>query len=307
MAPESETSDWVHREVLLALRERKPIFPLLLRGRGFSILVDTQYEDVTGERMPPDDFCDQLREVVPLPQTPQPPIPQPQPEQPPQPPPPRPAPPKKKPATLPRQHPFQPEMILIPAGEFLYGDEKEMRELPEFWIDKTPVTNAEYARFVAETGHRVPAHWEAKSPPEDIADHPVVNVSWHDAAAYAEWAGKRLPTEEEWEKAARGTDGQKYPWGDEEPTSDLCNFGGVEGGTTPVGKYSPQGDSPYGCADMAGNVWQWTASDYALGPKVLRGGSWFDVPDGLRSAFRGRDRLDDRSDNYGFRCARGSE
>jgi formylglycine-generating enzyme required for sulfatase activity len=92
-----------------------------------------------------------------------------------------------------------------------------------------------------------------------ITDHPV-RVSWHDAVAYATWAGKRLPSEEEWEKAARGTDGRKYPWGDEEPTPDLCNFGKNEGGTTPVGKYSPQGDSPYGCADMAGNVWEWTSS-----------------------------------------------
>ncbi len=199
------------------------------------------------------------------------------------------------------------EMVRVPAGEFLYGDEKETRELPEFWIDKTPVTNAEYARFVAEAGHRPPKHWKGKDPPEDAADHPVVYVSWEDAVAYAEWAGKRLPTEEEWEKAARGTDGRKYPWGDEKPTPDLCNFDENEGGTTPVGKYSPQGDSPYGCVDMAGNVWEWTASDYDNQRKVLRGGSWGNDPNYLRAAFRSRNRPGRRYDYYGFRCARGSQ
>jgi len=200
------------------------------------------------------------------------------------------------------------EMVRIPAGAFLYGDKKETRELPECWIDKAPVTNAEYARFVAETGHEPPEHWKAKIPPGDIADHPVANVSWHDSTAYAEWAGKRLPTEEEWEKAARGTDGRKYPWGDEEPTSDLCNFGRNEGRTTPVGKYSPQGDSPYGCADMAGNVWEWTSSDYDDRNKVLRGGSWLAAPEGVRGAFRLGDLPGNRGGyNGGFRCARGSE
>jgi formylglycine-generating enzyme required for sulfatase activity len=199
------------------------------------------------------------------------------------------------------------EMVRIPAGEFLYGDKKETRKLPEFWIDKTPVTNAEYARFVAETGHEPPKHWKAKSPPEDIADHPVVYVSWHDAAAYAEWADKRLPSEEEWEKAARGTDGRKYPWGDEEPTRDLCNFGKNEGGTTPVGKYSPQGDSPYGCADMAGNVREWTSSEHETGGKVLRGGSWGLAPGLVRGAYRYWDLPDNRYVDDGFRCARGSE
>jgi formylglycine-generating enzyme required for sulfatase activity len=198
------------------------------------------------------------------------------------------------------------EMVRIPAGTFLYGEEKRERELPEFWIDKTPVTNAEYVRFVAGTGHKPPEHWKGKRPPEEIADHPVIYITWHDAAAYAEWAGKRLPTEEEWEKAARGTDGRTYPWGEEEPTPELCNYGENEGGTTPVGKYSPQGDSPYGCVDMAGNVWEWAASDYEKGGKVLRGGSWVSYAYDVRCANRYRlDPVLTRHVN-GFRCARGS-
>jgi formylglycine-generating enzyme required for sulfatase activity len=198
------------------------------------------------------------------------------------------------------------EMVRIPAGEFLYGDEKAKRELPEFWMDKTPVTNAEYAHFVSDTDRKAPRHWKGKMPAEKVADDPVVDVSWHDAVAYAEWAGKRLPTEEEWEKAARGTDGRKYPWGDEEPTPERCNFGENEGGTTPVGKYSPQGDSPYRCVDMAGNVWEWTSSDYDAGNKVLRGGSWHYDPDYVRSANRYRNNPDNSWYNGGFRCARGS-
>ena len=199
------------------------------------------------------------------------------------------------------------EMVHVPAGEFLYGDEKKKRELPEFWIDKTPVTNAEYARFVSATGHGPPQHWKSKTPSKEIAAHPVVYVSWRDAVAYAEWAGKRLPTEEEWEKAARGTDGREYPWGDQEPAPQLCNFDRNEGSTTPVGKYSPQGDSPYGCVDMAGNVWEWTSSDYDASNKVLRGGSWIDEPSRVRGANRGWRRPGDSSGNFGFRCARGSE
>jgi formylglycine-generating enzyme required for sulfatase activity len=192
----------------------------------------------------------------------------------------------------------------VPAGEFLYGDRKVKKSLPEFWIDKTPVTNAEYARFVAETKQNPPEHWKGKTPTKDMADHPVVNVSWNEAVAYAKWAGKRLPTEEEWEKAARGVDGQKYPWGDQPPTPTLCNFGGKVGNTTPVGKYSPQGDSPYSCVDMSGNVSEWMASDYIKGgAKVLRGGSWYNGLEGLlRAATRDSTIPDIRVNVIGFRC-----
>ncbi|MDY7076406.1 MAG: bifunctional serine/threonine-protein kinase/formylglycine-generating enzyme family protein, partial [Chloroflexota bacterium] len=193
------------------------------------------------------------------------------------------------------------EMVRVPAGKFLYGDGKKGMELPEFWIDKTPVTNAEFARFVEATGQEPPEHWKDKAPPKEITDHPVTRVSWHDAVAYAEWAGKRLPTEEEWEKAARGADGRKYPWGDQSPTPELCNFDGNVGDTTPVGKYSPQGDSPYGCVDMAGNVWDWMVSDYDKGRKVLRGGGW----DVEQSFVRASARLDltpgYRGNSIGFR------
>ena len=176
-------------------------------------------------------------------------------------------------------------MVYIPEGEFLYGENKEKVSLHAYWIDKTPVTNAEFSRFVQATGYVTTAektctgcantrgkwediegaNWRYPGGPglgniESKADHPVVQVSWVDAAVYAEWAGKRLPTEQEWEKAARGRDGREYPRGNQEPTRELCNFNKHEGRTTPVGKYSPQGDSPFGCVDMSGNIWEWTAS-----------------------------------------------
>jgi serine/threonine-protein kinase len=166
------------------------------------------------------------------------------------------------------------EMVFVEAGSFLYGPHKIEVDLPAFWIDRTPVTNAEYAHFVQDTDHKPPIHWQGAMPPNEITEHPVVRVSWRDAQAYAEWAGKRLPTEEQWEKAARGIDGRVYPWGDWEP--DRCNTKEAEiRGTTPVGRYSPQGDSPYGCVDVAGNVWEWTASEHERGGRVLRGGSWY--------------------------------
>jgi len=210
-------------------------------------------------------------------------------------------------------HPFDPigdrwrnpkdgkEMVRVPAGKFLYGEDKREVELAEFWINKAPVTNAEYARFVAETGHRPPKHWGGKTPPKEIADHPVVNVSWDDAAAYAGWAGGRLPSEEEWEKAARGTDGRIYPWGDERPDEGRCNYDGNVGSTTPVGQYSPRGDSPYGCMDMAGNVWEWTASEHEHGGRVLRGGAFYNEDWYVRCAFRNRGNPNIRFRNRGFR------
>ncbi len=219
------------------------------------------------------------------------------------------------------------EMVRVPAGDFLYGVDKDKETLPEFWIDRTPVTNAEFDRFVRATGYRTTAEqaglgcantgekWEdvpgadwrhPGGPGTDVqgkSDHPVVQVTWEDAAAYARWAGKRLPTEREWEKAARGTDGRDYPWGNAEPTHALCNFDKYENGTTSVGKYSPQGDSPYGCIDMAGNIWEWTGSNHESGGKVLRGGGWTHPAAYLRLFLRSNHNPDDRYDTDGFRCA----
>jgi formylglycine-generating enzyme required for sulfatase activity len=123
------------------------------------------------------------------------------------------------------------------------------------------VTVAQYRDFVEKSGRDV----DERSL-KDPDDHPVRYVTWRDALAYCRWLSERtglpvtLPSEAEWEKAARGTDGRIYPWGDEDPTADLCNFADNVGNTSPVGNYSPMGDSPYGCADAAGNVWEWTRS-----------------------------------------------
>ena len=185
------------------------------------------------------------------------------------------------------------EMVRVTAGRFPYGEKREEPYLPEYWIDKTPVTFAEYARFVAATGREPPDReseepWNEGKPPYGMLDHPVDWLTWDDAVAYAEWAGKQLPSEEEWEKAARGTDGRKYPWGDQEPTDELCNFDDYRRGTTPVGRYSPQGDSPYGCVDMSGNVYEWTASwyDEKKEQRVIRGGNYDSISLDVEAAHR---------------------
>jgi formylglycine-generating enzyme required for sulfatase activity len=203
------------------------------------------------------------------------------------------------------------EMVRIPAGTFLYGRMREELELPEFWIDRTPVTNAEYKRFLdanpeypvpfAGEGWAQPYNWDKRlrTFPPGWADHAVVLVTWYDAEAYAEWAGARLPVDEEWEKAARGTDGREYPWGSWE--EGRCNT--VETqiyATTPVGLYSPQGDSPYGCVDMAGNVWEWTATEDGSG-RLVRGGSFVNDRFQARCAFRDWDLANSGVRFYGFR------
>ncbi len=178
------------------------------------------------------------------------------------------------------------EMVFIPSGEFIFGVSSLSISLDEFWMDKTPVTNAEYKRFLdAVPKHPVPYsdlkeakpyNWdnETRTYPNGMANHPVVLVSYFDAQAYASWAGKRLPSEKEWEKAARGVDGRIYPWGRVWLTS-ACNTAEMNSGsTTPVGQFSPAGDSPYGCVDMSGNVWEWTASEFSIRTMVVRGGSW---------------------------------
>jgi formylglycine-generating enzyme required for sulfatase activity len=204
-------------------------------------------------------------------------------------------------------------MMRIPSGEFFYGTDKRMVFLDDFWIDRTPITNLEYSHFLKATpDHPVPFSnseearpycWNPRTRtfPKGKADHPVVLVNLHDVQAYADWVGKLLPTEQQWEKAARGIDGRKYPWGDIWQ-NQACNTSDLGlGQTTAVGKFSPIGDSPYGCVDMSGNVWEWTASNFSETTIVLRGGSWrngrFDVWCTLRS----RSLADTSAIHTGFR------
>jgi iron(II)-dependent oxidoreductase len=181
-------------------------------------------------------------------------------------------------------------MVLVPAGPFIMGlpandlfaeeHEKPQREvyLSAFWIDVYPVTNARFTQFAREGGYETerwwtPAGWAWKCHHSicqpltwgqagwDGPEQPVAGISWYEADAYARWAGRRLPTDAEWEKAARGIDGRRYPWGNDWPTPQLANFNLSVGRTTPIGLY-PEGVSPYGCHDMAGNVNNWTSDWY---------------------------------------------
>jgi iron(II)-dependent oxidoreductase len=238
------------------------------------------------------------------------------------------------------------EMVNVPAGPFLmgaagdsfaYDNEYPAHELflPAYRIARRPVTNEEYARFVAEGGYgrrefwdeegwawkekegwtcplywrRCEASWAARrmfAEGEVEPAHPVTGVSWFEAAAYARFAGRRLPTEAEWEKAASwdGARKRRYAWGDAEPSDTLCNFGARRWGTTPVGRF-PAGASHYGCLDMTGNVWEWTSTPFDGFPgfepfpypeysqtwfdgdhRVLKGGSWATSASVLRTSFR---------------------
>ncbi|RPI35219.1 MAG: hypothetical protein EHM70_00275 [Chloroflexota bacterium] len=191
-------------------------------------------------------------------------------------------------------------MVYVPAGEFLCGAEAEQMTIAAFYIDRFPVTNTEYKKFVDATGHDAPSHWRRGVWPEGLANHPVVNVNWFSANAYAEWVGKRLPNELEWEKAARGVDGRLWPWGNVfHPT--LCNIRSE--GTSPVGFYSPAGDSPYGAADMAGNVWEWVGGKTSPLRMPLRGGDWLDGSEEAKTYYRRMHTPNRKNDFVGFRCA----
>jgi len=192
------------------------------------------------------------------------------------------------------------EFVKVPAGVFLYGENKKKVEVGEFWMSLTPVTNAQYKVFVDATGYKEPGHWSGGRIPAGKENHPVVNVSYQDAQRFCGGAGLRLPTEQEWEKAARGVDGRTYPWGEESPDSQRCNFDKQVGDTTPVGQY-PKGASPYGCLDMAGNVWEWCDSPHESGGRVLRGGAFSYNVSYVRCACRYWNLPDDRYDSYGFR------
>lgn len=164
-------------------------------------------------------------------------------------------------------------MVKVEGNVFLSGPSNEPVWVPAYYVDVYPKSNAEYGRFVAATGHAAPQHWKDDAPPEDKRDHPVVFVTWNDAATYASWAGKELPTSQQWEKAARGTRGTVYPWGDQ-PTPAKCNVreNGV-GETTAVACYQ-SGVSPYGVYDLCGNVWEWCSTETRPGRHELKGGAW---------------------------------
>ncbi len=267
------------------------------------------------------------------------------------------------PAVVIKRGPIEFDWAPIPAGEFLMGSDKTKDTqayddetpqhplyLPEYRIARVPVTVAQFAAFMAANpGYRTTAEqqgsawsytgstWEEvkgadwahpRGPGSDVRakqDHPVTCVSWHDALAFCKWAGVRLPTEAEWEKAARGDKGFIWPWGDREPNSGVCNFNMTVGDTTPVGSY-PDGKSPYGVLDMAGNVWEWTSSlwgkdrqkpefgypydakDGRENPnapdsvvRILRGGSFWNDAQNVRCACRLRLNPLVRDVNFGFR------
>ncbi|MFT5365902.1 MAG: flagellar motor switch protein FliG [Candidatus Latescibacterota bacterium] len=218
-------------------------------------------------------------------------------------------------------------MVLIHAGEFVMGDDEGARDeqpqrkviLNAYWMDKFPVTNLDYKSFVDATGHRKPPHWTSGTYALDQANHPVTHVNLADAEAYANWAGKRLPTEAEWEKAARGTLGQTYPWGDAF-RKDNVNSSNDYGRMTPVDQFSG-GASPYGVLDMVGNVMErcsdWYYDDYyktasvdnPTGPeggqyRVVRGGFYGENKSGVRCAARHYAPPETMQDHIGFRCVK---
>ncbi len=227
-------------------------------------------------------------------------------------------------------------MVSIQAGDFVMGrtfatpdDETGMRplvlrddipahavRLDEFWMDKTEVTHAAYAEFIAAQGHRAPYHWKGGVMPENLAGHPIYNVDWADARAYCAWRGRRLPTEAEWERAARGgLDGMPYPWGDDKPTPSKARYS-TQHGPAPVAQHEPNG---FGLHDMAGGVTEWChdwfeRTYYAKSPeenprgpsdgmyRIVRGGAWSDGPNRITVFFRNWVRPSQRTPNLGFRC-----
>jgi formylglycine-generating enzyme required for sulfatase activity len=234
-------------------------------------------------------------------------------------------------------------MVLVPAGEFSMGEDTTRYSvgdpmynyapphkvyLETYYIDKYEVTTAHYAKFLDAEGRPAPRFWNEVKLDVD-GNRPVIGVTWDDAQAYCQWAGKRLPTEAEWEKAARGTDGRKYPWGSSEPTRSQASYDwyGIRswqgyGTLSPVGSFEA-GRSPYGVYDLAGNVWEWVADRYdqkyyLVGPKqnpkgpekgkdrVVRGGSWRHPPELMRAAYRHHYQQKVLPFTYlGFRCAQG--
>ncbi|HNZ13339.1 MAG TPA: SUMF1/EgtB/PvdO family nonheme iron enzyme [Anaerolineaceae bacterium] len=226
-------------------------------------------------------------------------------------------------------------MVCVPASYFLMGSLDDQYgypdELPQhvvylgaYWMDQTEVTNAQYTQCVADGACREPENHRSWTRSfyygnDQFANYPVIYVSWDDAKNYCTWAGRYLPSEAQWEKAARGIKGLVFPWGNQEPDINLLNSYGNITDTTVVGNY-PDGSSPYGVLDMAGNIWEWTADWYSdsyyssqiswrnpVGPnsgkfRVIRGGSWNNEAIYVRTAYRGWLSPDNRNDSLGFRC-----
>lgn len=222
------------------------------------------------------------------------------------------------------------DWIEIPAGEFLMGsnpiqpitsypDEspEHQIDLEEFFISAKPITNAQYEKFVLSTGYKKPGHWIGGVVPSQKKEHPVTYIDWDDANAFANWCGASLPSEAQWEKSARGSDGRLFPWGDAEPTNEDANFGNLIGDTTEVGIHK-SGASVYGVLDLAGNVWEWTSSihreypynsndgreDVNLwGARVVRGGNYLSAAKNIRCADRHSIYPTARDIYIGFRVA----
>ncbi len=193
-------------------------------------------------------------------------------------------------------------MVLVPGGEFLFGAEKAPQTTEPFLLDAHPVTNGQYRAFLESTGYREPRYWDDAR--FNQPDQPVVGVSLGDCKKYAQWVSKDLPTEHQWEKAARGVDGRTYPWGEQlkgkgahfdlDPSRDQCKAIGTV----------PDEATPYGCHEMAGFVWEWTKSPFEKGSKdrVLKGGAWTDDERFVRCAARLPAKEREKADNLGFRC-----
>jgi Sulfatase-modifying factor enzyme 1/SIR2-like domain/NACHT domain len=219
---------------------------------------------------------------------------------------------------------LQEEMVYVPEGPFVFGGAHvRVATINQgFWIDRFPVTNEQYCRFLNRRRNRK----EGASRWLDVQSsrirrkwfgllfvvkrgyerHPVTGVSWYGAVAFAKWTGKRLPTEMEWEKAARGIDGRRYPWG-QESSGERCNSQGTLGRrTTPVGRFGEAGRSPYGCDDMAGNVWEWTSTlwDQGLPQRLIKGGSW--ASGSIESGDRALASPSGHDFSTGFRCVKGA-
>ena len=255
---------------------------------------------------------------------------------------------KKLPHIIQGKPPLTIDWCWVPSGEFTMGGDTYSNEKPihrvtieSFWIARYAVTNTQYQLFIDGNGYTekrwwTDEGWEWRQTIEEPlprywsdsmwngAQQPVVGVSWYEAMAFCNWASHlleesiRLPSEGEWEKAARGKNGRIYPWGNTLPTTQLVNFNREIEKTTPIGQYSPQGDSSYGCTDMAGNIWEWTLSKYLPYPytelhrnikegieaRIVRGGSWYYGAYFMRSATRFSYYPGNSNTMLGFRCAR---